>query len=198
MPLIALEGIDGAGKSTHAASLADWLRRNNHSAIVRHEPTDGPYGRRLRESASSGRLPVEDELELFLKDRRQHVDEVIRPALEAGDFVVLDRYYFSTMAYQGCRGMDPAEIRARNEEFAPRPDLLLILDLDVDAALGRIRARGDIANEFERRDSLVCCRDIFLSLVAEPFVKVIRAGDGVEAVEARVREAVSTSGLLGV
>ncbi len=87
--------------------------------------------------------------------------------------MILDRYYFSTMAYQGVRGFNPQEIRARNEAFAPIPDLLLILDLDVDTALKRIGTRGDTANEFEQRACLTRCREIFLSLANEPFAKVI-------------------------
>jgi dTMP kinase len=110
--------------------------------------------------------------------------------LEAGKVVILDRYYFSTMAYQGARGFDPAEIRRRNEEFAPVPDLLLVLDLEVDAALERIGARGDTANEFEKRDSLQKCREVFLSLSDEPFVRVISTKGTPDEVEVAIREAV--------
>jgi dTMP kinase len=102
--------------------------------------------------------------------------------------VILDRYYFSTMAYQGCRGFDPAEIRRRNEAFAPRPDLLFILDLDVDSALARIGGRGDIANEFEKRDALAKCREIFLTLEGEPFAHVISAASDPATVQSRIRE----------
>ena len=96
--------------------------------------------------------------------RRQHVEELIKPALTKGHVVILDRYYFSMMAYQGARGFDPAQIRKENETFAPVPDLLLILDLDVDTALKRIGSRGDTANEFEQHSNLSRCREIFLSL----------------------------------
>ena len=185
---IVLEGIDGTGKSTQAHLLADWFRAQGREVVASREPTDGPWGRQIRATAATGRLAPEEELELFLKDRREHVEQLIAPALAAGKVVILDRYYFSTMAYQGSRGFDPAEIRARNEAFAPRPDLLLILDLDVDRALERIGARGDTANEFEKRDALARCREIFLSLKEEPFVHVVATDEGPEMVQNCIRE----------
>ena len=186
--LIILEGIDGTGKSTQAKRLGAWFEARGREFVLGREPTDGPWGRKLRESAATGRLSPEDELEYFLKDRRQHVEEVIQPALDAGKVVILDRYYFSTMAYQGARGFDPAEIRRKNEEFAPRPDLLVILDLDVETALERIGSRGDTANEFEKRESLQRCREIFLSLADEPFARVVDSGSSLDDVAAAIRE----------
>ncbi len=186
---IVLDGIDGTGKSTQARRLGDWFISQGREVVISWEPTDGPWGAKLRASASSGRLSPEDELQYFLNDRRQHVEELIVPSLAVGKVVILDRYYFSTMAYQGARGLDPAEIRILNEQFAPVPDLLLILDLDVDAALGRIRARGDIANEFEKRESLERCREIFLSLKDEPFARIIDSSGSLDEVEARIRQA---------
>lgn len=187
---IVIEGIDGTGKSTYARRLGESLVSHGCDVVLSHEPTDGPWGRKLRESAASGRLSADDELEYFLKDRRQHVEQTIVPSLAAGKVVILDRYYFSTMAYQGARGFDPDEIRRRNEEFAPVPDLLLILDLEVDQALQRIGARGDTANEFEKRDSLQRCREIFLSLKDEPFARVIDSNGSEEEVAERIRQAV--------
>ncbi len=157
--------------------------------ILSREPTDGPYGLRLRESASTGRLSAEKELELFLQDRREHVETLIQPALEGGEIVILDRYYFSTMAYQGERGFDPAEIRRVNEEFAPRPDLLLLLDLSLDTALQRIGVRDGEGNEFERRESLQRCRDIFHS-IEDDFLHVVNAERKVEEIQAGIMAAV--------
>ena len=188
---IVLEGIDGTGKSTQAGRLAGWLRGQGREVVVSREPTDGPWGRRLRESATTGRLSPAEELDCFLKDRRQHVDEVIRPAVAAGKVVILDRYYFSSMAYQGSRGFDPAEIRRLNEAFAPKPDLLLILDLEVDRALERIGSRGDIANEFEKRGSLEWCRRTFLDLRDEPFARVIDANRSLDEVAESIRSEVA-------
>lgn len=172
---IVLEGIDGTGKSTQAKRLAEHFRSLGKTVTLSREPTDGPWGTLLRNSANTGRLSPEEELETFLKDRRQHVEEKIAPALAAGHVVILDRYYFSTMAYQGARGFDPLKIREDNELFAPVPDLLLILDLEVDTALSRIGSRGDTANEFEQRANLERCRRIFLSLKDEPFARLIDA-----------------------
>lgn len=186
---IVLEGIDGTGKSTQCRLLAEWFVEHGREVVTSHEPTDGPWGRRLRETAATGRLTADEELDLFLRDRRQHVEEIIEPALQAGKVVILDRYYFSTMAYQGARGIDPAEIRLKNEDFAPIPDHLFILDLDVDTALQRIGSRGDTANEFEKRGALQRCRDIFRSLHHEPFVHIVDASLPLEFVQEQIRTA---------
>jgi dTMP kinase len=187
---IVIEGIDGTGKSTQARHLAEWLVAHGREVVLSREPTDGPWGAQLRASAATGRLSPEDELQYFLNDRRQHVAETISPALAAGKVVILDRYYFSTMAYQGARGFDPAEIRRLNEQFAPVPDLLLILDIDVNMALQRIGSRGDSANEFEQRENLQRCREIFLSLKDEPFTRVIDSSGTPDEVGARLRQTV--------
>lgn len=183
---IVIEGIDGTGKSTQAKRLAEWFRARGREVVLSREPTDGPWGKKLRESATMGRLSPEEELECFLNDRREHVEMTIKPALADGKVVILDRYYFSTMAYQGARGFDPIEIRRRNEAFAPQPDLLLILDLSVDSAHERIGSRGDTANEFEQRDTLTRCREIFHSLRNEPFARLIDAEPPLNEVSADI------------
>ena len=185
---IVIEGIDGTGKSTQAKRLGDWFTAQGREVVLSREPTTGPWGRRIRETFLTGRLTPDEELACFLNDRRQHVEELIGPSLAAGKVVILDRYYFSTMAYQGARGFDPADIRRQNEAFAPVPDVLVILDLDVDSALERIGARGDTANEFEKRENLERCREIFLSLKEEPFVRVISSTGTLDEVAAKVRE----------
>ena len=187
---IVIEGIDGTGKSTQARRLGDWFVARGREVVLSREPTDGPWGKKLRESAATGRLSPEDELQYFLNDRRQHVEEIIQPSLTAGKVVILDRYYFSTMAYQGARGFDPAEIRRLNEEFAPVPDLLLILDLDVDTAHQRIGHRGDSTNEFEKKESLERCREIFLTLTEEPFCRVIDSNGDLDSVSDKIRQIV--------
>ena len=129
--LIAIEGIDGAGKTTQAAMLAEKLKALSLDVVSSKEPTSGPWGTIIRASAHSGRLTPEEELEAFVEDRKQHVEEVIAPALARGAVVILDRYYFSTATYQGARGIDAGAILAANEQFAPRPNLLVIVDLDL-------------------------------------------------------------------
>jgi dTMP kinase len=161
--LVVFEGIDGAGKTTQAARLAMHLRAAGFAVVSTKEPTAGPFGARLRASASTGRLEPAEELATFEADRREHVDQVIRPALAQAKVVIVDRYYFSTAAYQGARGLDPDDILARNETFAPRPDLLVLLDIPVDEAMRRIGARGD-GNLFEKRDNLAACAAIFARL----------------------------------
>ncbi|MCW1923827.1 dTMP kinase [Luteolibacter arcticus] len=185
---IVLEGIDGTGKSTQAKQLAQWFREQGREVIASREPTDGPWGTKIRATAATGRLSPEEELDYFLRDRREHVEQLIAPALAAGKVVILDRYYFSTMAYQGSRGVDPAEIRRLNEAFAPVPDVLFILDLEVETALTRIGGRGDTANEFEKQESLAKCREVFLTLAGEPFVHVIPSDEKPEAVQDRLRQ----------
>ncbi len=183
---IVIEGIDGTGKSTQAKRLGEWFKAQGREVVLSREPTDGPWGRKLRESAASGRFSPQDELKYFLNDRRQHVEEVIAPALASGKVVILDRYYFSTMAYQGARGFDPQEIRRLNEKFAPIPDLLIILDLPVEEAHKRIGSRGDTTNDFEKRESLERCREVFLSLTNEPFVRVIPSTGTLDEVHAAI------------
>ena len=119
--LIVFEGIDGTGKSTHIGHLRKYLEEKGLEVVQSFEPTRGRWGRMLRDSAVTGRLSVEEEVALFLKDRREHVKMLIAPALARGAWVLLDRYYLSMMAYQGARGIDPEVIRAANEEFAPVP-----------------------------------------------------------------------------
>ncbi|HRZ34937.1 MAG TPA: dTMP kinase, partial [Candidatus Paceibacterota bacterium] len=105
--LLAIEGIDGAGKSVQAKAVAAVLLARGLDVVLTREPTRGPWGQLLRESAAKGRLSPADELKAFIEDRKQHVAELIRPSLEAGRIVITDRYYFSTVAYQGARGFNP-------------------------------------------------------------------------------------------
>jgi len=189
--LIVIEGIDGTGKSTQATMLSETLRKHNHEVIQSFEPTNGPWGKKLRESATTGRLSIEDELTYFINDRREHVNQVIAPTIAAGGIVILDRYYFSTMAYQGARGIDTNSIRTENENFAPKPDLLIVLDLDVDTALRRIGVRDGQANEFEKRESLNFCRDLFLSLKEQDGAHIIDANTSIDQVQEHLKRLVA-------
>lgn len=170
--LIALEGIDGAGKSTQVRLLAERLRDAALTVHTTREPTDGPWGRKIRQSAIEGRMSLEDEYQAFLHDRREHVETLIAPALTAGEVVITDRYYFSTAAYQGARGMDPAQIIAENEAFAPSPDLLVVLELDVTDGLARVDHRGQGSDEFEHADALARCAAIFAALDRPELVRL--------------------------
>ncbi len=179
--LLVLEGIDGSGKSTLARQLAGWLRGSGREVITSREPTDGPHGTALRQSAKTGRLSLEAELDLFLKDRAEHVATLISPSLARGAVVILDRYYFSTAAYQGARGLDPQAIIEANETFAPVPDLVLLLDIDPGDGAARIQRRGDALDDFEALDYQREVRRIFLAL-DRPFIHRIDASGNAEAV----------------
>jgi dTMP kinase len=162
--LVAFEGIDGAGKTTQAKLLVDSLQGLGWEALYTKEPTDGPWGQKIRRSAEQQRMPMEEELEAFLADRREHVRDLLAPALAEGQLVVLDRYYFSTAAYQGVRGADPAEILRTNEQFAPPPDLLVFVDIPISVAMERIQKRGLAVNSFEKADALERSAAIFRSI----------------------------------
>jgi dTMP kinase len=166
--LIVVEGIDGAGKSTQVRRLAEALRREGRAVVESREPTDGPWGRKIRASAATGRMSLQDELHAFVEDRKEHVATLIGPALARGEIVLLDRYYFSTIAYQGARGGDVDAIRRMNEAVAPRPDLVLLIDFDPEVGLRRIReSRGGGTDDFEHLDQLQAIRASFLRLAAE-------------------------------
>jgi dTMP kinase len=152
---IVFEGLDGAGKTTQVHLLATRLQQCGYDVVRLKEPTEGYWGQKLRRLAQHGRqhVSLETELTWFLEDRRQDVAENITPALARGRIVVLDRYYFSTMAYQGARGGDPHHIRQLNEAFAPPPDLLFLLDIAPAQGLQRVQQQR-IPDEFERLDYL--------------------------------------------
>lgn len=139
-------------------------------------------------------MSLDDELHAFVEDRKQHAAELIRPALAEGAIVLLDRYYFSTMAYQGARGADVARIRRENEAIAPRPDLVLLVDFDPEIALRRIReSRGDVPNEFEQLDQLRAIRKIFLdTAAADSTFRIIDGSGSPDAVFAQLEAAVAS------
>jgi dTMP kinase len=185
--LVAIEGIDGCGKTTQVELLAEYCSANNLPHVLSKEPTNGKYGTLIRESAASGRLSVEEEMDLLLKDRAEHVANVINPALQEGKVIILDRYYFSMAAYQGARGIDPNSILAENEAFAPQPDLLVVLDIAHPAGIDRINQRGDQPNNFETAESLEKARAIFKN-IQRPYKHEINAGEGIEAVRAKIEQ----------
>jgi dTMP kinase len=186
--LVAIEGIDGSGKTTQAQLLARFCSENRLSHVLSKEPTRGKYGQLIRDSASHGRLSVEKEIEILLQDRQEHVEDLIGPALKEEKIVILDRYYFSSAAYQGAHGADPELILSRNEAIAPQPDLLVILDVPPEIGLTRIRERGDEPNKFETVESLDCARAIF-NKINRPYKFQVDGRNRIEIVSHNVHNA---------
>ncbi|MEU9289340.1 dTMP kinase [Streptomyces sp. NPDC048275] len=146
---IALEGGDGAGKSTQAEALAEWIRAKGHEVVVTREPGATPVGKRLRSillDVSSAGLSHRAEALLYAADRAEHVDTVVRPALERGAVVISDRYIDSSVAYQGAgRDLSPTEI-ARINRWATDglvPHLTVLLDVSPEAARERFTEAPD-------------------------------------------------------
>ncbi|MFF1601957.1 dTMP kinase [Streptomyces mirabilis] len=146
---IALEGGDGAGKSTQAEALAEWIRAKGHEVVVTREPGATPVGKRLRSillDVSSAGLSHRAEALLYAADRAEHVDTVVRPALERGAVVISDRYIDSSVAYQGAgRDLSPTEI-ARINRWATNglvPHLTVLLDVSPEAARERFTEAPD-------------------------------------------------------
>ena len=110
-------------------------------------------------------MDAHEELATFLADRREHCETVIRPALSRGEIVILDRYFYSTIAYQASRtGHHPCELYHEMGQF-PTPDITFLIDVPPEIGLYRVsHTRGDTPNEFERIESLKVIRDIFLQL----------------------------------
>lgn len=190
---ITLEGGEGAGKSTQARLLADRLRDAGRTVVLTREPGGAPGAERLRELLLSGEIAwsLPAETLLHFAARAEHVAHTIRPALDAGTWVVCDRFADSTMAYQGyAQGGDRAAIATLTDLLGLRPDLTLVLDLDVPASLARLAARGTAADRYERLGAgfFARVRDGFRAIAAtDPARCVLLAADApAEDVAARV------------
>jgi dTMP kinase len=150
---ITLEGIDGAGKSTHIGGIADFLRGRGKDVVVTREPGGTPLGEKLRELLLSQPMHIETEALLMFAARREHIAQVIAPALAAGRWVLSDRFTDATYAYQGAgRGMarDRIATLERWVQNGLQPDLTVVFDSPVEVALARlIKTRSD---RFERED----------------------------------------------
>ncbi|MCG3042968.1 dTMP kinase, partial [Streptomyces sp. S1A] len=191
---IALEGGDGAGKSTQVEALAEWIRSKGHEVVVTREPGATPIGKRLRSillDVSSAGLSHRAEALLYAADRAEHVDSVVRPALERGAVVITDRYVDSSVAYQGAgRDLSPTEV-ARISRWATGglvPHLTVLLDISPETARERFTEAPDRLEsesaEFHRR-----VRSGFLALAAADPTRylVVDAGLEPEAVTTVVR-----------
>ena len=163
--LIVVEGVDGAGKTTQVQMLTVSLETMGLDVITSKEPTNGQWGRKVRESATHGRLSLEEELSLFVADRKEHVENLIGPAMAEGKTVILDRYYLSTIAYQGSRGGNVDAVAASAMGDFPKPDAAILLDIPAELGLFRVNKRDSKANHFESIENLSKVREAFLGMV---------------------------------
>ncbi|MGI8887841.1 MAG: dTMP kinase [Nocardioidaceae bacterium] len=188
---VAFEGGEGAGKSTQARGLANWLRERGYDVILTHEPGDSAVGHKLRQillDPQTGDIDSRAETLLYAADKAEHVERLIRPALARGVVVITDRYVDSTLAYQGAgRDLAVSEIEhiARWATSDLRPHLTVLLDVDPELGLGRFHSPDRLEAEpltFHRR-----VRESFLQLAtadAEHYLTLDAARDRDELAEA--------------
>ena len=150
---ITLEGLDGAGKSTHLARLVDGLRARGKTVVQTREPGGTPLGEKLRELLLAEPMHLETEALLMFAVRREHLARVIVPALERGDWVVCDRFTDASFAYQGGgRGLAVAKLEILEAwvQAGLNPDLTLLFDVPTEVAFGRVRGMGRELDRFEQ------------------------------------------------
>ena len=142
---------------------------------------------KIRQLLAKGRngISANEELEWFMNDRREDVKQNIEPALKAGKVVLMDRYYFSTAAYQGALGFDPEKIRVDNERFAPIPDRVLIFHNSPEKSLERIESSREEKSAFEKRDYLIEVQTIFKSFTG-PNIRYVSSDSSLEKVYEQV------------
>jgi len=192
--LITLEGVDGAGKSTHVQYIADTLRAQSRKVIVTREPGGTDLAERLREILLGQAMDSLTETLLVFAARADHVGRVIRPALLAGSWVVCDRFTDATLAYQGAgKGVDSDVIHRLGEIVHPglKPDRTLVFDIAHDVSSKRLQASGKSLDRFEREEKpfFERVRSAYLDAAkAEPErVRIINAASDM----ASIREAIS-------
>ncbi|MBN1390018.1 MAG: dTMP kinase [Candidatus Thermoplasmatota archaeon] len=144
---IVIEGIDGCGKGTQARLLYEHLKELGKDVVLTAEPTKGPLGKLIREHLQDPFLDDGALALLFAADRIEHLDKVVRPALEAGKIVISDRYVYSSIAYQGQR-VDLDWVSEINK-YSDRPTIAILLDITVQLAQRRMKERGDEMEYFE-------------------------------------------------
>ena len=176
--LIVFEGIDGTGKSTQCREMEAYLNTLEIPVTRLREPTDGIWGQKIRKILSDGRgdLTREEELSWFIKDRREDVEKNIVPALNLNKVVLMDRYYYSTAAYQGALGLDPKNILRENENFAPIPDRTYVFTASPEECLARIESSRESHSSFEKLDYLNQVQKIFDSFGGNNIKRIKSSG----------------------
>lgn len=193
---ITFEGIDGAGKSTHLAFVADLLRDRNRQVVVTREPGGTALGEALRNILLHEKMHLETEALLMFAARREHIAQVIAPALERGDWVISDRFTDATFAYQGGgRQLDRSKLVALEQWVHPhlQPDLTLLFDVPLDVARARLDATRMLDKfEQEKADFFAATRTEYLRR-AEEFparFRIIDSTQSIDTIQRRLREIV--------
>jgi dTMP kinase len=168
---ISFEGIDGAGKSTHIAYVADLLKSHGKTVVSSREPGGTAVGEALRELLLHQKMHLETEALLMFASRREHMAQVIEPALARGEWVISDRFTDASFAYQGGgRGMDIAKMEALEQWVHPhlQPALTLLFDVPIDVARARLDATRTLDKfEQEQADFFANCRREYLRRAAQ-------------------------------
>jgi dTMP kinase len=191
---ITLEGIDGAGKSTHLDFVADLVRARGKNVIVTREPGGTPLGEKLRDLLLHEKMHLETEALLMFAARREHLAQLIEPALARGDWVVSDRFTDATFAYQGGgRGMDLRKLEILEQWVHPdrQPALTLLFDVPLDVARDRLDATRDLDKfEQEKAEFFAATRAEYLRRAKE-FPARFRIIDGTRTI-AEIRKVLET------
>jgi dTMP kinase len=168
---ITFEGIDGAGKSTHIAFVADLLKERGKSVVMTREPGGTPLGEKLRELLLHEKMHLETEALLMFAARREHLAQVIEPALARGEWVISDRFTDASFAYQGGGrklGFDKLEVLENWVHPNLQPDLTLLFDVPLDVARARLDATRELDKfEQEKADFFAATRDAYLRRAAQ-------------------------------
>jgi len=196
---ITLEGIDGAGKSTHHAWLIDFLKRQGREVVATREPGGTSLGEKLRALLLSEPMHLETEALLMFAARREHLDKLILPALADGKWVVSDRFTDASYAYQGGgRGLAPEKIMALESwvQTGFQPDLTIVFDLPTDIACERLAKTGNAPDRFEQETQAFFerVRESYLQRAgAEPGrIKVIASKQSVSEIQKLLEQVIAT------
>ena len=194
---ITLEGIDGAGKSTHISGIADFLRGRGRKVVVTREPGGTPLGEKLRAVLLSQAMTIDTEALLMFAARREHIAQVIAPALAQGRWVISDRFTDATYAYQGSGGgmaKDRIAVLERWVHDGLLPDLTLVFDVPVEVALARLPKNRKDRFESEDKAYFERVRAGYLErAAAEPHrVRVVDGSRPLSNVKKEVEDIIST------